>query len=359
MNQKWTALLLTSVLACGAAVPAVAADHTSAPTRPPLIAPAPSAALPDSQLYYGEIQEFFKDEHGTLVGLRLNSDHFGEYVVHFSPSTVWVDSGNHAAFNPMELQVGQRVYVYHSPMVTLSLPPQTAAFAVVRNVPMDARCGSYQEVEAIQKQDGGLSITSDNGGLTMQVDQNTSIKTYDGSDAALTDVKVGGFVMAWYETDSQDVVHVDHLLLLPLKDVPATRAQLIAALYQSQGSPVTQGEMPFADVKTDAPEAAAIRWGAARQLMGGYDAQTFGPEDVVTLEQAVTVLWRLANSPQLMDYTGLSQYDDVEDVSRYAVNAMMWAHQKGLLDQTASHLEPQKTLTVSEINELIQAYTSL
>lgn len=360
MNKKWTALLLTGVLTCSTVVPAVATDQTSASVyTPQLIAPSPSAAISDSQLYYGEMKEIMKDEHGVMVGLRLFSERSGEYIMHLSPKTVWVDSAAHAAFDPTDLKVGDRVYVYHSSMVTLSLPPQTAAFAVVRNVPMDARCGSYQEVEAVAEQDGVLSITSDNGALTMKVDQNTSIKAYDGGAASLTDIKAGSFVMAWYETDSQSTVHVDHLLLLPGEEVPATRAQLIAALHKSQGSPVVDYMMHFTDVKQSMPEAEAIRWAAAQQLMSGYDGLIFGPNDVVTLEQAVTVLWRLAHSPRLMDYTGLSQYDDAGDISDYASFAMMWAHQKGLLDRTEKHLEPQKTLTSIETNALIQAYSTL
>ena len=359
MKPKWTALLLTGVLACSAAIPAAAANSAVEPARPPLIAPSPNTAIPDSQLYYGEIQKILKDEHGNLVQLQMHSESSGEYIMHLTAGTAWVDQGTHIAFDPADLQVGECVYVHHSPMVTLSLPPQTTAFAVVRNVQMDARCGSYHAVEAVTKQDGVLSITTDHGAFTMLVDQNTTMHAYDGSAAVPGDVKENSFVMAWYGEKAQNAVHVDHLLLLPAEDTFMTRAQLIDAIYQSQGRPEVTAKIGFADVDQNAPEVDAIRWAAAQQLMNGYDEQTFGPNDAVTLEQAVTVLWRLSNSPRLMDYTGLSQYADSADISNYAAFAMMWAHQKGLLDRSAANLEPQKTMTTAEVQTLMQTYAVL
>lgn len=222
MNKKWTALLLAGALACGAVVLAAAVERNSASDHMhPLIAPSPNSTAPDSQLYYGEIRQIVKDEHGAMVKLRMMSDRFGEYVMNLSDKTVWVDSSTHAASDPATLQVGERVCVYHSLMVTHSLPPQTAAFAVVRNIPMDVGCGNYQEVESITEKDGELSITSNNGALTMKVDQDTSLKAYDGGSVTLGDVKPGSFVMAWYEADSQNTVHVDHLLLLPGEEAPS------------------------------------------------------------------------------------------------------------------------------------------
>ena len=65
--------------------------------------------------------------------------------------------------------------------------------------------------------------------------------------------------------------------------------------------------------------------------MSGYGNGTFGPDDTVTREQLVTILWRYEGSPMLMDYPGLSQCADVGEISRFAQPAFAWAHQQGLI----------------------------
>ena len=362
MNRKnLTALMLTGVLACGLTVPAAAGRpmHPLISPRPdaPVITPKPHPAMPDSQLYYGEIKGIETDGTGAPTQLWMASERYGDYVMNLSPKTAFVDSSAHAALDPAALSVGDRVYVYHSAMVTRSLPPQAAAFAVVANLPMDVSCGRYQEVEAVAQADAGLSVTSDNGALTILLDADTEVRRYDGSAASLEDVRAGSFCMVWYE--GSGTVHADHVLLLPYEEGPVTRAELAAALHRQQGSPVVNYLMQFEDVTPGEPAAEAIRWAASQQLMTGYSATDFGAADAVTLEQAVTVLWRLARSPRLMDYPGLTQYTDAGEISDYAMPALLWAHQKGLLDQTVSQLEPQRSLTATEIQALLDGYNAL
>ena len=369
-SKNFSALLLTGVLACGLSAPA-AAGHPMHPlisprpqepvisARPqtPVIAPQPTPAMADSELYYGEIKGIEKHEDGTLAQLWMASERYGEFVMNLSPKTAYIDSSSHAALDPARLAVGQRGYVYHSAMATRSLPPQAAAFAVVANLPMDASAGKYREVEAVADTGDQLTIASENGTLTILADADTQVLRYDGSAATLADLRPNSFVMVWYE--GTGTVHADHLLLLPCEEAPITRAQLISALHASQGSPAVDFLLQFEDVDGSHPAAEAIRWAASTGIMTGYTATDFGAEDEVTLEQAVTVLWRLARSPRLMDYPGLTQYADAGEISDYAMPALLWAHQRGLLDKSAQNLEPQKSLTAEEANALIAAYTAL
>ena len=117
--------------------------------------------MSDSELYYGQVQEIGRDEAGTITSLLLTSERYGEYVMNISGETVWIDSGERTASDPATLQVGESVYVYHSPVSTRSLPPQSPAFAVVRNVPQDVGAAKYLEVEAVtQNEDGSATITT-------------------------------------------------------------------------------------------------------------------------------------------------------------------------------------------------------
>ena len=124
-----------------------------------------------------------------------------------------------------------------------------------------------------------------------------------------------------------------HIMLLPGleedTDRVMTRADFVALLHTAQGSPVVNYAMNFSDVAQDADYAEAVRWAASEGLASGYGNGCFGPDDPITREQAVVILWRQARSPMLMDYPGLTQYEDVGEISRFAQQAMAWAHQKG------------------------------
>ena len=138
-------------------------------------ASAPQAqTLPASVLYFGQVTQVIRDEAGTVPRLVLSSERYGEYIMNISSDTVWIDSGNRTASDPADLKEGESVYVFHSPISTRSLPPQSAAYAVVRNIPQDISCAQYHVVEEITEgEDGGLIVTTDNGGLLIYLDGDT------------------------------------------------------------------------------------------------------------------------------------------------------------------------------------------
>lgn len=170
-------------------------------------------SLPDSVLYYGEIKEIKLNQQGQAESLVMDSQRYGPYVMNLSEETVFVDSGKHEALDPGSLKEGDRVYVFHSPVTARSMPPQSAAFAVLSNIPMDTSCGQYHEVEEISKEDGVYSILTSNGELTVTVDQDTKVNTYSGEEADLASVQPGDHVIAWYQ--GEGTVHGNDLMLLP------------------------------------------------------------------------------------------------------------------------------------------------
>lgn len=338
MNKRLPVLVLTGALACIMALPAMAADVAAAPGSVPVSTEA-SMPISHSVLYYGTVQKIVKDENGTVMQLCMDSDRYGEYVMNITAQTVWIDSGCHMAFDPADLQEGERIYVFHSPVETRSMPPQSAAFAVVRNVPMDAGCAQYHEVEAVSLENGQLKITTDNGGLFLFADDETKLSMYHhGTALSLEDILPGSHVMAWYDAVAESYpgqAHASYLMLLPsvgqVTEETLTRGELIMMLHEQAGKPVVNFAMDYSDVAADAVYTEAIRWATSEGLVGGYGDGTFGPEDTVSREQLVTILWRYAGSPMLMDYPGLTQFSDVDELSPFAQPAFAWAHQKGYI----------------------------
>lgn len=355
--KKISVLVLTGALACALTAPALAADVPVTPISAPVSAEE-IASLPDSVLYYGTVKEIGKNADGSIIWLRMTSEQYGEYVMNLSDDTVWIDSGKHTASDATDLQEGENLYVFHSAVETYSLPPQTSAFAVVRNIPMDTSCAWYHEVEAATLENGQLTITTDNGSLLIFADENTQLSRYEGEGSiSLENIQAGDRVMAWYDavTDSlPGQTQAGYLMLLPKQDEvqepentdTVTRGELAVMLYEQAGKPEVEFNANYTDVAADSSYAQAICWVTNEGLMGGYGDGSFGPEDTLTREQLTVILWRYAGSPMLMDYPGLTQCSDADEISLFAQSAMAWAHQKGYITVAENGLlDPQGAAT--------------
>lgn len=174
--------------------------------------------LPDSILIYGQVAEITKGEDGSISQILIDSEESGELIINVGPQTFWINSGEMKADDPSTIKEGEKLYVFHSPVVTMSLPGQSAGFAVVRNIPADARCAMYHEIEEVTKTEEGLSILTNNGQVTVSADKETLISAYDGSEASADDIKAGGFMMVSYDADpkfSDENPRAFHIMLLP------------------------------------------------------------------------------------------------------------------------------------------------
>ena len=215
-KERIAALTLSAALAFGISVPALAVERGPENVVPTLISQQEAEPLPDSMLYYGTISGVFRDEADVVTKVQMTSESKGEMVFHISENTLYVDAGKHCAADASLLEEGAGLYVFHSPVMTMSLPPQTAAMVFVGNMPMDMGCPMYHEIEAVEKRDDATVVTTDNGGLELYMTDETDVSAYakDGS----TELKEGGHVMAWYSvvTDSlPGQTHPTYVMVLP------------------------------------------------------------------------------------------------------------------------------------------------
>ena len=87
------------------------------------------------------------------------------------------------------------------------------------------------------------------------------------------------------------------------------------------GNGYTVHNLPFADVRWDAPYAEAVLWMLDTEITQGTTPTTFSPERSLTRAQFATFLWRFAGEPQSVD--GSLTFDDVEPDSYYS-QAVGW-----------------------------------
>lgn len=93
--------------------------------------------------------------------------------------------------------------------------------------------------------------------------------------------------------------------------------------------------------------------------MDGYANGAFGPDDAVTREQAVTILYRYAKSKgqNVSAAADLSRYGDAQQISDWALDAMKWAVEEGIVQgRTDSTAAPKGTSTRAETAMLFKRY---
>lgn len=135
-------------------------------------------------------------------------------------------------------------------------------------------------------------------------------------------------------------------------DASCTRAQLVTFLWRAAGSPVVNYAMNFNDVDGGAYYAEAVRWAASEKVVEGTTAETFAPDAAVTRAQMVTMLYRFAKA-RGMDTTqggmAIREFDDFDAVPAYALEAMDWAVNAGVLKGDNNRLLPQDNCTRAQI----------
>ncbi len=133
-----------------------------------------------------------------------------------------------------------------------------------------------------------------------------------------------------------------------------TRAQLVTVLYRLAGSPIVGGlDNPFRDVAANQWYADAVIWAADRGIINGIDETTFAPNANITREQLVTILYRFYDEPAA-DAAVLAAYTDKAAISEYAVSAMAWAVDNGIVNgMTETTLVPRGSATRAQIATIL------
>ena len=137
-----------------------------------------------------------------------------------------------------------------------------------------------------------------------------------------------------------------------------TRAQIVQMLYAKEGKPAVSGARKFRDVAGGKWYANAVEWASTKGVVAGYSDGTFKPEQAVTREQLVTIMYAYARyqGKDLTPSGRLSGFSDAESVSNYAKTPMQWAIGKKIISGMGSGLEPQGRSTRAQIAVILKAY---
>lgn len=140
-------------------------------------------------------------------------------------------------------------------------------------------------------------------------------------------------------------------------DAALTRAQLVTILYRMNDCPTVTKTCEFTDVVAGSYYEKATIWAAENGITNGIGQQSFAPNLVVNREQAVTFFARYAKylGKDTSAVESLEQFEDADEVSAYAKDAVAWAVQTDLLCGTSNNrLAPKETATRVQAAALIQ-----
>lgn len=141
-----------------------------------------------------------------------------------------------------------------------------------------------------------------------------------------------------------------------------TRAQIAVIFYRMEGSPAVEGENSFTDVVRGSGTAwfyDAVTWAQQNGIMGGYSNSSFAPNDPITREQLTAIFYRYAQYKGYDTTQGgmaIREFDDYESISDYAMGAMAWAVNTGLVKGDSNLLYPKGTATRAEIAALFHRF---
>jgi hypothetical protein len=144
-----------------------------------------------------------------------------------------------------------------------------------------------------------------------------------------------------------------------------TRAQIVTILWRMEGQPLVAVAEGFNDVLDSDWYNNADHWASANGITEGYGDGIFAPNDVVTREQMVTILWRYAMykgfDVSVGVETNILSYGDAFDIAHYAIPAMQWACGSGLVTGIADEnggmiLDPQGATTRAQTATMLMRF---
>lgn len=180
------------------------------------------------------------------------------------------------------------------------------------------------------------------------------------ADTNFEDVPAG----AWY-AEAVEYVQGNNLMrgtsetaFSPNTDM--SRAMVATVLWRMAGSESVQQSLTFTDVAPDAWYTDAVQWAVSQNIIEGHNALTFGTHDPVTREQLAALMYRYAQTQDSVAAVGdRPTFADTAEISGWAVSAISWAQQNGVMSGKPGNLfDPKAGATRAQVATILMNYLS-
>ncbi len=139
-----------------------------------------------------------------------------------------------------------------------------------------------------------------------------------------------------------------------------SRAMMVQLLYNISGKPKKDTASPFSDVSEKAWYKDAVVWAKSNDLAKGISSHEFGPDNGITREQMVTMIYNYAYMLRNIKLDGnyrLDAFKDSHAVSEYALIPMKWAVNSGIISGDGEgYLNPKAGATRAQIAKVMENF---
>ena len=330
-----------------------------------------STYLTAGDLYTSRELQLLEKHGSALQADVMKADHHGAYT---SNSESWLDT------------VAPRIVFVESddigstPLARLCAEQDIAFFAFGldgsilismddgQNYAVTTQKGVGLTVEAEETEDPDDNGDDEDSGHTSSVSKpairpaQSSSKKCDGGTDCLLDAYTDVSAAQWYHEAVEYVV--DNQLMTGVSasefapDATLTRAMAVQILWARAGKPAVNCVMTFEDVAQNAWYAEAVRWAAAEGIISGYSEKTFGPDDAVTREQLMTILYACAvKETAAADTAAGLDYVDSDTVSPWAYAASCWCTEQEIVSgRPGGVLDPAGTAKRAEAAQMLMKF---
>lgn len=222
-------ILALSLVAAIAAVPAAAAYTVSAPAADALVASpirvkadagltfdgtdkslfhGPNGSVirvteanePRNALFYGTVKWFENTNNRlTLNGVNEEGKTEAKVLLTITDETRILNAVTGDPLAAKDIREGEMAYVYTSPVMTMSMPPQAGAELILVGIPADFSVPSYMEVDRVQKNDDGTVVLGTNQAINVTLTGETKVFPFLTRNIVTKEmIQPGQKVLVWH-----------------------------------------------------------------------------------------------------------------------------------------------------------------
>ncbi len=138
-----------------------------------------------------------------------------------------------------------------------------------------------------------------------------------------------------------------------------SRAMLVTVLYRMTDVKKTADSHNFEDVSSQKWYSDAVAWAASNGIVNGISETEFAPDKEVSREQMAAIVYRYVKwkGYDTSDKKDISSFEDFDKISQWAVDALMWANGKALVNGTSDTLlSPEKATTRGQFATILMRF---
>lgn len=191
--KKLTVCVLSAAIVMSASPIAFAADIM--PINAPIDA---TQTIKSFESTYAVVEAV--EENQIRVKVKSNND-INEMIFNVSESTLLIDNVTGEATLLKNIKAGDEIYVYHSQAMTRSIPPQSAAFAILTNVEENKSVATMINVkEVTELENDGIKVLSEDGFYSITILNDTPISPYKTKNiVSIQDINQDSIIFAWFD----------------------------------------------------------------------------------------------------------------------------------------------------------------